>query len=576
MADQLFVGTTPNNTAFDGSGHGLGAEFTVSSNVSAIGGGAWYPNTTPGTFFWQLWRVSDTTLLAEVNLSALGGITNNAWNYFTSASFITPGDVPLVTTESYVVNIYTTGDFVYRNPFSGYPVTVGVLSSPNSRFVNGQPQNTFPGSTNTTDMFFADITVEAAVATGTLQVTIPALEFDATGELTASGILAATLPLVDFDADGVLTAAGILNATLPLVDFDADGTLRTSGVLNATLPLVDFDADGELSAAGILNVTLPPIDFDADGALSASGILDATLPGLIFNAVGSVEVPVTGVLNVNIPAIVFEAVGSSAAGGSTVGPCSWTIPDPLCADDWAGFSADIKSSARDYAATVLWAATGRQFGLCQVQVRPCGMKRCNDGGAEFFGYDWSGGTWTPYIFNGTWFNCMCGAVCCCEPRCQVRLMGPVNEIVEVTIGGIAVDPDTYRVDDEHWLVRQNTNDCWPICSDLETDDGDNVFIVTYLRGEPVPASLLRAASTLALEWARGCAGGTCRLSNRVTNLARNGVTIDLLDPSEVLEGGLTGLWEVDQIIRVFNPGRLDRRLRVWAPELSVPRTTTWP
>lgn len=154
-------------------------------------------------------------------------------------------------------------------------------------------------------------------------------------------------------------------------------------------------------------------------------------------------------------------------------------------------------------------------------------------------------------------------------------MGPVNSIVEVTIGGIAVDPDTYRVDDEHWLVR-TAGECWPFCADLDTDDGENVFIVTYLRGTPVPNALLRAASILALEWARGCSGGECRLSGRVTALARNGISIDMMDPSDILQGGLTGITEVDQIILAFNPGRLDRRLRIWAPELSVPRTVTSP
>jgi hypothetical protein len=247
-----------------------------------------------------------------------------------------------------------------------------------------------------------------------------------------------------------------------------------------------------------------------------------------------------------------------------------------CTEAWDATPAEIQSAARDYAATILWATTGRQFGLCEITVRPCGMKRCGDGSGEFWGFSWAGGTWAPYIFNGQWFNCYCSGACCCEPRCQVRLMGPVFSIIEVLIGGIAVDPTTYRVDDDHWLVR-TAGECWPRCADMDTDDGDNVFEVTYQRGSTVPNALLRAAAMLACEWAKACLGDdSCRLSNRVTSIARQGITIDMVDPQSLLESGYTGLWEVDTVIRSFNPHRTVERLRVYAPELNPPRMTTWP
>ena len=155
-------------------------------------------------------------------------------------------------------------------------------------------------------------------------------------------------------------------------------------------------------------------------------------------------------------------------------------------------------------------------------------------------------------------------------------MGPVSEMVEVLIGGIAVDPATYRVDDEHWLVRP-AGECWPRCADMDTDDGDNVFEVTYRRGTPVPPALLRAAATLACEWAKACINSdTCRLSNRVTSIIRQGITIDMVDPTALLDQGLTGLWEVDTVLKTLNPHRTVERLRIYAPELNVARQTTWP
>lgn len=257
-----------------------------------------------------------------------------------------------------------------------------------------------------------------------------------------------------------------------------------------------------------------------------------------------------------------------------IGPCTWVIPDPLCCDTWDTLDPAVQAAAADYASLVLWAATGRRFGLCEVAVRPCGMKRCDDGLGEFFGWEWGGGTWSPYIFNGTWFNCVCPGICCCEPRCQVRLAGPVDSIVSVTIGGVVVDPGAYRVDDRHWLVRTD-GDCWPFCADLDTDDGDNVFIVTYMRGDPIPTTLLTAASTLECEWAKACTGdGSCRLGNNVTSLARNGVTINMTTPDELLSAGLTGIFEVDQVIRALNPYGNRERRRIKAPELNYPRTVT--
>jgi hypothetical protein len=306
---------------------------------------------------------------------------------------------------------------------------------------------------------------------------------------------------------------------------------------------------------------------------TATGTLALTVPATTLALTG--EATASGVVGVTVPATGLDFIGASAAGGNTVDPCGWTIPTPLCCPDWDTFSPTVQAAAQDYAALILWAATGRQYGLCDVTVRPCGMRACADGTAEFWGFDWSGGTWVPYIFNGVWFNCACPGVCCCEPRCQVRLMGPVASITEVLIGGIAVDPSAYRVDDNHWLVRTD-GDCWPWCADMDSDDGASVFEVSYKRGSPVPAALLRAASTLACEFGKACVGGDCRLSPRVSSIVRNGITIDMGDPNDVLDNGLTGLWEVDTVIRALNPAALPQRLRIYAPELNVPRTVTSP
>jgi hypothetical protein len=108
------------------------------------------------------------------------------------------------------------------------------------------------------------------------------------------------------------------------------------------------------------------------------------------------------------------------------------------------------------------------------------------------------------------------------------------------------------------------------------DSGDNTFFVTYQQGLPVPSLLLRAAGELACEWARNCVGAACRLPQRVTSIARQGVTISLADVNQLLENNLTGLQTVDQIIHMFNPYRLASAMRIASPDLPVVRTTTYP
>lgn len=258
-------------------------------------------------------------------------------------------------------------------------------------------------------------------------------------------------------------------------------------------------------------------------------------------------------------------------------PCAWTITQPpLCCDCWDVITPEQQQAAVDYATTIMWASTGRVFGVCDVTVRPCGHKRTGTDLYTFYGFEQGWAGWIPYNFGGQWYNgCLCSGPCSCDPSCQVRLMGPVASVTSVTVGGVVVPDTAYRVDNESWLVRTD-GECWPECPDMDTDSGDNVFVVAYQRGVAVPAAVLQAAGTIACEWAKACAGQECRLSGRVQSLARNGITIDMADPQALMESGFTGIPEVDSIIRAYNPSRLTHKLRVYAPELRVPRTVTTP
>lgn len=258
----------------------------------------------------------------------------------------------------------------------------------------------------------------------------------------------------------------------------------------------------------------------------------------------------------------------------TSSPCGW-VPNVGCCDDWSNYSAEVRAAALEYGSYVMWAATGRQFGLCDMTVRPCGRYRGTS--PEFWGFFWSGqgGWWVPYVDGyGVWRNCWCGnRGCTCQPDCQVYLPGPVYSVSEVLVDGVALDPSAYRVDDGHWLVRTD-GDCWPECADLNVDSGAGLFEVSYTRGQVVPDVVLTAAGTLACEYAKACVGGACRLPGRITSIARQGVTVTAVDTDTLLRRGLTGIFEVDQVISAVNPAGLRARPRVYSPDRRSPRTVT--
>jgi len=270
----------------------------------------------------------------------------------------------------------------------------------------------------------------------------------------------------------------------------------------------------------------------------------------------------------------------------TVGPCEdgWEV-DTSCCAEWDTYTTELQDAAKTYARLVLWAATGRRFGLCTVTVRPCG-RYCsgNDGWGDVYGYYWNGeGFFVPYLFNGAWRNCWCGngAGCMsCQPDCQVYLDGPVNSIVNVIQNGAVIDPATYRVDNNTWLVRthdQSDDNCWILKQDYNKGiTADNTLQVTYLKGIPVPTALVNAGGELACEWAKACLGQACRLPQRVTSISRQGVTVSLADVDALLMNNLTGIPTVDNIIHAFNPYHIQSRMSVVSPDIPLPRKTTWP
>lgn len=274
-------------------------------------------------------------------------------------------------------------------------------------------------------------------------------------------------------------------------------------------------------------------------------------------------------------------------------PCNWDV-DTGCCTEWATYSPAVQTAAAEFGALSIWAATGRRFGACLRTVRPYSKDQGTDY-AWISGMFWQEGMWLPYIMDGAWH--IGGSIHDHQrrPKNQVWLTPPVSGIVQVKLSdGTILDPSTYRVDDYQWLVRQGPNlDATPITATnggLPSRNDYNfpvsgplapatqdppVWQVSYLWGRAVPGILSRAAGELACEWARNCVGATCRLPQRVTSIARQGVTVSLADVDQLLQNGLTGITTVDAVIQRFNPGRLPSRMQIASPDLPSVRQTTW-
>lgn len=255
------------------------------------------------------------------------------------------------------------------------------------------------------------------------------------------------------------------------------------------------------------------------------------------------------------------------------GPC-WPPIDTSCCPVWEDADPALQDLAASIATRTLWALSGRRFGLCDLTVRPCGA-RCD----EVTTYSGRGGQVGPVLIGGgIWIDISCGSCpprpCSCAAPCEIVLPGPVQDIVEVIVDGLVVPASAYRVDDHRLLVRDD-DECWPRCQNLGLPAGEeDTFTVTYTRGLPVPEGGLHAAGLYACEIVKACLDRPCELPQRVTSIVREGVTLALLDPMDMIEKGLTGVYLVDMWLHSENPYRVPFGAAVLSPDLRGPRTTT--
>lgn len=265
--------------------------------------------------------------------------------------------------------------------------------------------------------------------------------------------------------------------------------------------------------------------------------------------------------------------------------CGWTTDS--CCKALIDADPEVQQRCVNAAAEILYALSGRQFGQCELKVRPCNQ-RCADGYSNLLGWHNgilgpSGFPWLPVLSGGVWTNIACGhSSCSCTHVSEVWLPGPIASIVEIKQDGAVLDPARYRVDNRRTVVRLDNSDGtearWPLCQDMDAPTTEaNTWEITYLRGRPVPEAGRAALSELACELCKSCLGDTtCKLPSRVTSIQRQGITMAMLDPMTFIDYGRTGLYSVDLWLKTVNPKARTRGAAVLSPDVETPRRTTWP
>jgi len=149
---------------------------------------------------------------------------------------------------------------------------------------------------------------------------------------------------------------------------------------------------------------------------------------------------------------------------------------------------------------------------------------------------------------------------------RVRLRG--RKVIKVHSlrdqDGNIIDPSTYYLYD-HSTVLGTRGAKWT---------SQNVE-VTYTYGTPPPTAGRAAARMLAIELVRLYENDDrCALPQRVTSVARQGVTYTILDDQSFIDELKTGIYAVDLFLKTVNPDKARARSRVFSPDVPRARRIT--
>lgn len=249
------------------------------------------------------------------------------------------------------------------------------------------------------------------------------------------------------------------------------------------------------------------------------------------------------------------------------GGCPWPM-DPACqTDQWNALDPAVQERALALASSTLRRLTGYRVGQCPIKVRPARAGAYWNQAHRCPSYsDWySSQSFRPAMDQyGIWVNY--SNLDDEATTCEVMLPGPVGRVDEVLVDGVALGASGYEVRGQA-LVWIGGGECpFPTSQDLsKPDSAAGTFSVTYLNAYPVDSLGAYAVGVLANEYAKACTGNKCRLPAGVTNIVRQGVSMEVAGGT--FPNGVTGIREVDSYVALWNPRGIQQAPKVWSPDL---------
>lgn len=242
---------------------------------------------------------------------------------------------------------------------------------------------------------------------------------------------------------------------------------------------------------------------------------------------------------------------------NTIWPIQW--PPTV---DLTGIDPATVSLAETYAANTLRLLTLHRVGGEAITVRPRATTRF-----EWLSQFASARAYYPAIWDLNYREaCSCFGTCSCLFNRHIDLMAPVGRVDEVVVGGVVLDPSSYRIDNGERLVRLD-GEYWPTY-------GADDFTVTYLNAYPVDTEGQYVGGILANEYLKALTGDKkCRLPTNITMITRQGVTMEM--KTGMFHDGVTGINEVDAYLMMWNPHGLRTRPSVYSPDRPRQSQTTW-
>jgi hypothetical protein len=176
---------------------------------------------------------------------------------------------------------------------------------------------------------------------------------------------------------------------------------------------------------------------------------------------------------------------------------------------------DVIDNAILAATDLMWRLTGRQFGVSTDTVRPV-------------------------LHGGVVYRLELGEY-------------PIISVTSVKVDGETLPTSAYWISEDRFIERVDGT-AWPRTQKpYLADSEEETFSVTFSWGTAPPQAVKSATRRLACEILAMAVGQPTSLSERVRSVTRQGMSLDLLSPTDLLNNnGRTGIFEVDLALVAYN------------------------